>query len=227
MSRELTEKKSIVELDGFEGFEDAIEGGEKDRAPSLIQGTLVKFTNEGTWTTREGDELSSALELVAIDIRRVVQKWIDGQPVETMELESGQKWPDIDKLNAKAPRKEWSEGFDGEPRGPWQAQYLVYLLDPKTMARLTYATGTRGGGIAVRDLAERTKWMRLYCGDHVYPVIALADVFMRTKFGGRQRPHFDTKRWVALGSDSPPQLTGPKTVTPPTARDVTDDEIPF
>ena len=44
---------------------------------------------------------------------------------------------------------------------------------------------------------------------------------MNTRFGGRQRPHFVIKRWVALGGEGalpptePPALTGPQTVAPP------------
>jgi hypothetical protein len=128
-------------IDGFDGFEDAVEG-EEDRAPSnrVIQGTLVKFTNEYTWTTPEGEELPPDLELVVVDIGRVVQKWKDGNPVETVVLAPGEKFPNIEKLNAQVPRSEWAEGPNGKPRGPYQAQHLVYMVDLKTMTKFTFAT---------------------------------------------------------------------------------------
>jgi hypothetical protein len=116
-------------------------------------------------------------------------------------------------------------------------QHLVYLLDPLTMGKYTFATGTIGGSIAVRDLVDRTQWMRRFRGMNVYPVVRLADVFMNTRFGGRQRPYFHVVRWITLGGGGTltaqelPQLessppTAPE-VKPPSAKEVTGDEIPW
>ena len=44
--------------------------------------------------------------------------------------------------------------------------------------------------------------MRRYRGAHVYPVVVLSDVFMSTRFGGRRRPNFIIKRWIAFGERS-------------------------
>jgi hypothetical protein len=217
-------------LDGFQGFEDAVEGADSP-ANRLIQGQLVKFTNQSTYVAGGGEELSDKVELVAVNVTRVVQKWGDGQPIETIVLEPGQKFPDVEKLNASVPQSEWREGPDGKLHGPWQAQYLVYLLNPNTVERYTYATGTTGGGIAVRDLVDRTQWMRKFRGENVYAVVSPSNTFMNTRFGGRQRPHFVIKRWVALGGESAlpateqPALTGPQAVEPPTAKEALDDEI--
>jgi hypothetical protein len=79
--------------------------------------------------TRDGEELLPDLELVAVDVARVVQKWKDQQPVETIVLEPGRKFPDLEELNEKTPRGEWVKGPDGSPRGPWQSQHIVYLLN--------------------------------------------------------------------------------------------------
>jgi len=123
-------------LDGFQGFE-AVDSP----ANRLIQGQIVKFTNQATWITRDGEELSGTLELVAVNVIRVVQKWDDGQPIETRVLQPGEKFPDVEKLNASVPQSEWRQGPDGKLHGPWQAQYLLYLLNPNTVERYTYATG--------------------------------------------------------------------------------------
>ena len=40
-----------------------------------------------------------------------------------------------------------------------------------------------------------------YCYLLVSPVVALADTFMPTRFGGRQRPHFVIKRWISLDGE--------------------------
>src|SRR6516225_3459743 len=183
-------------VDGFAGYETRIEGSDQQQADNVIQGSVVKFTNEANWVTRDGEELSPDLKLVAIDIGRVVQKWQDRQPVEKIVLEPGQKFPDLEELNDKTPPSEWTEGPDGNPRGPWQAQHIVYLLNLATMERYSFPTGTIGGVIAVRDLVEQTKLMRKFRGPQVYPVVTLSDTLMHTKFGRRQRPRFLIKDWV-------------------------------
>jgi hypothetical protein len=238
------------EVDGYEGYEDGYEGGEQPQSHAIIQGACVKFTNDAAWELRDGEELPPDLELVAIDIARIVQRWKDQQPIETRILEPGQKFPDIVKLNEEVPQSEWTEGPDGKLRGPWQAQHVVYLLNPATMDRYTFPTGTVGGSIAVRDLVDKTTWMRKFRGNRVYPVVTLSDTFMPTRFGGRQRPHFLIKRWVGLGSAgaealpapppyppqdrqfrpavaSPSALSGAQEVEPPSLKEEMDDEVPF
>jgi hypothetical protein len=213
-------KKDQTSVDNFAGWDDGIEGDDRPEGAGIIQGSLVKFTNEAMWVTRDGDELPADLELVAVDVGRVVQKWRDGQPVETIVLEPHQKFPDVEELNEKVPKKEWVEGPDGNMRGPWQAQHILYLLDPRTMDKFTFPTGTTGGRIAVRDLVDKTTWMRRLRGPNVYAVVLLSDAFMNTKWGGRQRPHFKIVRWVSLGSEGgqvealPPPVDKPVQPTP-------------
>jgi len=235
VKKQLPTAPDAPRLDGFEGFTDEVEGDE-EQTGRVIQGTLIKFTNEATWETGDGKELSSDLELIVVNVARVVQKWKDGAPVETIVLAPGQKFPDVKKLNEAVPQKEWEEGPDGKPRGPWQAQYIVYMIDlQKTMQRYTWPTGTTGGGIAVRDFVDKVNFMRMYRGEHVYGVITLGDVFMNTRFGGRQRPHLNLVRWwkkrddgdKALPASDPPKLEGPQEVKPPSAKEVLDDSIPF
>ena len=202
-------KAPLRELDGFETYEDAIEsGGEQQPTNQVIKGKLLKFTNE-MWVTRDGEEISAHLELVAVDVRRIVQKWKDQVPVETIRLEPGQKFPDIEKLNAETPQEDWIEGPDGKLRGPWQMQHVVYLLNPATMDQFSFPTGTIGGRICVRDLVKRTQWKRKVSGDDVYPVVTLSDTFMNTRFGGQQRPHFLIKSWITLGGQAPGSTAKP------------------
>src|SRR6516165_7699706 len=126
-------KKEPASIDNFAGWEDGVEGDDRPEGAGIIQGTLLKFTNEYTWVMRDGEELPPNLELVAVDVLRVVQKWHDQQPIETIILQPHQKFPDIKKMNEETPTEEWIEGPDGKMRGPYQAQHIVYLLDPKTM----------------------------------------------------------------------------------------------
>ena len=49
-------------VDGFEGFEDRREGDARPQG-RVIDGTIVRFTNEATWLTREEDDkLQGAVE---------------------------------------------------------------------------------------------------------------------------------------------------------------------
>jgi hypothetical protein len=230
-------KKDPTVVDNFEGWEDGVEGDDRPEGAGIIQGILAKFTNEATWVTRDDEVLSADLELVAVDVARVVQKWSDGRPIETIILEPHQKFPDIEEMNEKVPRKEWAEGPDGKLRGPWQAQHILYLLDLETMDKYTFPTGTAGGGIAVGELRDKLMWMRRLRGPNVYPVVTLSDTFMKTKWGGRQRPHFKIVRWVRLGDEGsevealPPPTTAQSdvplsTVEEPTLAEELNDEIP-
>jgi hypothetical protein len=223
-------------IDGFAGFEDEVEGAAQSESRGVIRGTCIKFTNEAAWVTSDDEELPAELALIVVDIGRVVQRWKGGQPIETIVLAPGQKYPDVNELNAKVPQQEWEEGPDSKPRGPWQAQFIVYLLNGETMDRYTFPTGTAGGAIAVRDLVERTNWMRRFRGPSVFPVVRLEDKFMPTRYGGRQRPHFNIKRWVKLGDDGTalpaaetPLLPdqGAQEVKAPTAKEATGDSIPL
>jgi hypothetical protein len=185
--------------DNFEGWNDNVEGVERQGA-GIIQGTLVKFTNESAWVTKDEEEIGSDLELIAANVLRVVQKWEDGKPVETRILEPGEKFPDIEAMNEAVPRSEWIEGPSGR-RGPWQAQHVLHLLDPRSMQKYTFATGTVGGRIAVSELRDKIVWMRKTRGPSIYPVVTLSDKHMATKFGGRKRPDFKVVRWVRLGGE--------------------------
>ena len=84
---------------------------------------------------------------------------------ETRILEPGEKFPDLEKLNANTPQSEWREGPDGKLHGPWQNSIPRLSARPGHAERFTYAASTIGGGIAVRDLVDRTRWMRKFRGE--------------------------------------------------------------
>jgi hypothetical protein len=107
------------------GYVDGVEGDDRSQT-GVIQGSVIKFTNDANWVCN-GEELSPDLELVVIGVARVVQKWQDQQPIETRILGPGEKFPDLEQLNNDTPRSEWTQGPDGQPRGPWQAQRFLYF----------------------------------------------------------------------------------------------------
>ena len=91
--------------DGFEGYEDRIEGDDQQQGGGVIHGAVVKFTNEASWVTRDGIELPPDLELAVVDIGRVVQKWADQRPVETIVLEPGQEIPGLQGAQRQGPAR--------------------------------------------------------------------------------------------------------------------------
>ena len=51
--------------------------------------------------------------------------------------------------------------------------------------------------------------MRRLRGQNVFAVVTLSDKLMKTRFGGRQRPHLVVVRWIALGGDNANALPAP------------------
>jgi hypothetical protein len=243
------ETKNVMKMpevvDGFDTQNDTAQGRR------VIQGTRLAFTNDFMWVDNNEEETPKDREFLVVDRARVLQKWSpDGTPIagETRFLEPGEKWPDVAAMNEAAPKSEWREGPNGL-QGPWQCQHVIYLLDPQTLDKFTYPTNTTGGHIAVGELSDKIKNMRRLRGAHVYPVVTLADTFMNTRYGGRQRPHFLIKRWVLLGpsetalpappegpqplntaaAEKPAEHSAPielRTIKEPTLSEEMDDDIP-
>src|SRR5262245_58499871 len=219
-------KATSHQIDGFSGFTDVVTGQERQRPQGA---PILKFNNDSTWTIHD-EPMSATREFAAVDVSRNVVKWppdIDGGgPIEVIVLRANEPFPDVEEMNNRVPKAEWRTGPDGNLRGPWQAQHVVHLLDPATMDRCNFPTSTIGGSIAVRELVDRVRWMRKFRGENLYPIVRLADKFMNTRFGGRQRPHFEIVRFVAFG-DSGGELIDkpaePKTLAPPRAAEVAHD----
>lgn len=241
---ELLTTTSPQELDGFNGFDDRIAYEDDDHAPASGGGgalrgcKIIKFSNEGTWVLKDGGKLPS--ELIANDVSRVVQKWVNDKPEETIVLLPGQKFPDVDAMNDKEPKSSWRDKF-GKLVGPWQAQNILFFVDPLTLDQYCYPCPleTIGGTIAISELIRKIRWMRKYykC-ETIHPVVVLQDTFMGTKWGGRQRPHFHTPRWIgvpgdgnaapsaALAPPTAPALEGMREVPVPTLKQELNDDLP-
>src|SRR5262245_54650790 len=109
MSNDVTKKQeSEIDLDGFDTYTDEVEGAADVRLPGscVIKGERINFTNEGNWADMSGQELPDGLELIVVDIGRIVQKWKDQQPVETIILAPNQKYPDVRAMNEACPKSE-------------------------------------------------------------------------------------------------------------------------
>src|SRR5262249_15873254 len=186
--------------------------------------------------------------LIAINVARVVNKWgHDNRPLVTRVLESGEKWPNFEKLNAECPQSEWHEAF-GKMQGPWSGQHCLYFVDDlERLNRFTWpsAITTAGSSMCVDEPLDQIKLVQRVRGQNVYPVTVLGHTNFKTAFGIRQRPYLMTiPRWVKLdgSQQSGPSLAtndtnkitastdasapaGTQTVSKPTAKEVTKDEI--
>src|SRR6516165_5269330 len=68
---------STTALNGFSGFNEEVEGDDREQVGSMIQGTILKFSNEAEWLTGAGDPVSRTLELIVADLVRAAEKWVD------------------------------------------------------------------------------------------------------------------------------------------------------
>lgn len=194
--------KALIERDGFDDTEDGVEGADEQQYDGrVIQGEKLKFSNDFVWLTPDDEEFPTDRELCVIDTQRVVQKWIDQVPVETMFVLLRSKWPDVDKLNAACPKTEWRKDFNNNLVGPWQRSRVVYFIDLKTMEKFTWPSSTTGADICVREFRDKVAMMRKLRGARVFAIVTLSDRFMNTKFGGRQRPDLKIARWIMMGPD--------------------------
>jgi hypothetical protein len=197
----------------------------------MVVGDLIKYTSDNGWT-ESGLPVESNKKLAAIAVNKVLQRWQEERVVETI---AQKPLPDPDEMNAAIPQSEWEEGPDGKPRPPWQLAHFVYLLEIETCEKLTFVSATIGAKIAVSALQDRVAWMRKLRGADVVPQVELSFKPMSTRFGMRKRPDFKIVGWLDLkaGAGAPPpalrQLppTELKEVTPPTAAEEMNDELPF
>jgi|SRR5262245_13839473 len=248
ITKKLQSETALINLDGFSddgfsGFTDEYEGEDQD--VRIIQGEPIKYTNESVWVDRAGRPLPPELELIVAKVKRYAVKWGNKEgdpPLVNNLIPDGKKFPDIKALNEACPN-EWRERF-GQLKGPWEAQHVVYLFDPRTMNKFTWPTSTSGGHVCVTDIVEKTNMMREYTKQpRCYAVVKLRSAPWVKKYN-RQRPHLEVQRYVTFGDGGEmlpvadtPKIAGPtsaaeplpgmKTVTPPTGKQATKDEIPF
>jgi hypothetical protein len=189
----------------------------------VVQGILLRCV-DGRWHDR--DKLAVPSKLLALTTFTIVQRWRKQKPEETIDGRVS-SLPDVGKLNAEIPEGEWEKGIGDKPRPPWQRSEVVYLIEEATAQKFTFASGTVGAQMAVEELRDRVKWMRVLRGAKVLPVVELANAPMKTRHGvSKLRPHFKIAGWCNIGltSEARPAI---EHVKPPTVAEELDDNIPF
>jgi len=215
-----------------------------DTSERLIHGSLLKCI-DGRWSTADINEMTGR-RLLALMTAKAVQHWQAQGVIQTIVEGPDTPLPDVEQLNAQIPQSEWETGLDGQPRAPFQKEYVVYLLDPSDASLYTFANSTVGAKIAHTRLVDRVSWMRAMRGAAVFPLVVLDAKQMKTKkVGIKLRPEFTIVDWRNLGGPDklaiapPTQPTAPggesaaepaapgEPVKAPTAGEVLSDEIPF
>jgi hypothetical protein len=192
--------------DDFDGFTSVSDGGDsKKRGGGLFKGCKLVFGNSCEWEDRDADDtVDESRRFLLAGTKRVVTRWgKEKKPLETIVLGPGEVVPNLDDgpmgWNNQLPKEEWVDG-PGGLRGPWQFQYLLYLLCLQTMQTYTWATSSLGGKIAVEEVVDAIQSMRRF-RPGASPIVTLGTKFMKTKFGGRQRPFLKIVHWDQLNLD--------------------------
>jgi hypothetical protein len=197
----------------------------------FIRGQILRWTDIGGWTDRDG--LKPPEELLVLASNEGLQRWKDkkAENITTKPL------PDPNELNASIPMAEWEIGTDSKPKPPWAHVAIVYLIDPRTAGLFTYLNSTIGAHIAWDVLREKVKTMRALRGERVLALVRPSSRPMKTKVGMKTRPEFEIIGWRLLGGggdvggdgnigggSGPKLIGGPKAIencppeTPPAER---------
>lgn len=213
-------KKQTINLDGFAGYSDAVEGS--DEPPRQDMGIKLKYIDPKWY---DPDENEFREPLIVLDVLRRAQKWIDGMPVDTIVAKPGEPFPDVAALNAKCPQSEWRDAF-GKWVGPWQNEHVVLFFHEITMVGYWWPSplDTIGSAICVREIVKLTERKRRITQQPMYAEVELTRTFMNTDYGGLERPQLKVKGWKPLGPASgttlsvaeAPLISGPATVAAPT-----------
>src|SRR5262249_10469616 len=142
MNDETDNKQAVADERYDDGF------SEFDPTQRTIQGSLLKFTQEGKWT-EAGVAVPAGLKLLAVETTAVIQRWQDKCVIEEI---TEKPLPDIEELNEEVPKDKWELDRNGKPKPPYQLTAILYLLNPETMEKYTFPTSTVGGSIAVSEL---------------------------------------------------------------------------
>jgi hypothetical protein len=199
------------------------DGFDDDFDDRVIRGKIIKQVDGRN--TCDGRPFPENKPLIVQGVAKVAQHWKDGTPIESIFV-TRENPVNVDELNTAIPRDDWEEGFDGEPRAPWQMNYVVYLIDELDGASYTMLNSTYGMRIAHRELRDKVSTMRLLRNDNsVTPVVTIGSTIMKLKkFGQKARPEFNIVEWKGLAKEQRPLL---ETVAKPTAGETLNDEIPF
>jgi hypothetical protein len=205
-----------------DGFEITIQNGQ-----SAISGDILKYLDR-QWS--KDDVVVTKTRYIVRGIAETVVQWKDGSPVDTI----GEKpLPSIDDLNAAIPEALWGLGPDGNPRPPWQRQFVIYLLDVASGYELSFPARSGGAIVAVQRLKSAVENKRRFVGEPLWPIVELESAPYSRRFN-KSRPALKIVGWVNQNGEMLPlDYVGKQRERDPSKhagkslKDDLDDEIGF
>jgi hypothetical protein len=159
---------------------------------SMIVGKMLKFA-DGKFVADKTETLPASTTLVAVNVATVWVRWQDSKPIEQRVTHVGQSHPIREELPDQDEAK-WPPGLNDEPSDPWRDTRYLHLIDPNTGADYTFVTDSFGGRRAVGDLKQQITNVRTAHPTAV-PLVQLASVMWKTRFGQKPRPDFKIVGW--------------------------------
>jgi hypothetical protein len=219
--------------DGFDDFSLEQIG---QRTGAFGGARILKFVTD-KFATTEGVVIGPEHHLISLGLIKVVQKFVQQKLVDTIVVPSGEKMPDIEKMNEEAPRTEWGpDPFNpGNLVGPYSGVLVLKFIEEPALNRYAFVTKSIGGSIAVGDLSDKIKIMRRLYGPDVTAVVSPQATLWKTRYSVRKRPDFQVVGWRKLGGGEsgeplPPTnkpLTLGTSLASPTLQQEMQDEVPF
>jgi hypothetical protein len=156
-------------------------------AEQAIHGQRPEFMDK-EWFLN-GTVMPPGQEFLVLGIKKVVQRWEDGKPVEAIVEHPDRELPDVEALNQAIPKSEWDITPDGKPRPPWSLSYAVYLLRLQDAQIFTSINSTQGQRAAAKSLSDSIRWMCALKQKMVWPVVTLGSQLFSKRFKN-YRPDF-------------------------------------
>jgi hypothetical protein len=158
-----------------------------------VTGPIIKFVKGGFFIGDDNVPLGTEYTAHVSRWARGWTKFTDGAPsdrriglvVDSFVISERSELGDLDV-------SEWEVGPDGRPRDPWCRQSYLPMENRNTGEIVTFVSGSKGGAIAIADLAALTARNNL--GE---PVVRLSAGSYRHKTYGRiSVPEFSVIGWA-------------------------------
>jgi hypothetical protein len=165
---------------------------ERDNS-SFIKGKMTKFV-DGRFVADKTEVLPNNIQLVAVGVATEWVRWDGKEPPEHRVTRPGERHPERDELPDQD-QSQWPPGLNDEPSDPWRDSRRLHLISPQTGGDFTFVTDSIGGRRAVSDLKSAIRNVRT-AHPNAVPIVELASVAMKTRFGMKQRPDFKVVGWL-------------------------------
>ena len=161
----------------------------QERSNSFIIGGMIKYFNH-VYTLNKTEPLPLGTILLVISIITCWVRWWDRAPTEHRVTRSGQMHPRREDLPDQD-KTLWQPGLDDKPANPWKDSRYMHLIDLRTGQDYTFVTDTDGGRMAVGELKNAIRNVRIARPGALAVIKLDTGTFKSRKFGLVPRPVFE------------------------------------